>query len=45
MIAYLIAQFVDVQVFHFWKKLTRGKHLWIRNNGSTLISRSWTQPL
>lgn len=39
MIAYLIAQFVDVQVFHFWKKLTRGRHLWIRNNGSTLISQ------
>jgi len=39
MIAYLVAQFVDVQVFHFWKWLTRGRHLWIRNNGSTLISQ------
>mgnify|MGYP000287396209 CR=1 FL=1 len=39
MIAYLIAQLVDVQVFHFWKRLTRGKHLWLRNNGSTLISQ------
>ncbi len=39
MIAYLAAQFVDVQVFHFWKKLTKGKHLWLRNNGSTLISQ------
>ncbi len=39
MFAYLVAQFVDVQVFHFWKKLTRGKHLWLRNNGSTLISQ------
>jgi uncharacterized PurR-regulated membrane protein YhhQ (DUF165 family) len=39
MIAYLVAQFVDVQVFHFWKWLTRGKHLWLRNNGSTLISQ------
>jgi len=39
MIAYLVAQLVDVQVFHFWKRLTRGKHLWIRNNGSTLISQ------
>ncbi len=39
MIAYLIAQLVDVQVFHFWKKLTKGKHLWIRNNGSTLVSQ------
>lgn len=39
MIAYLAAQFIDVQVFHFWKRLTGGRHLWLRNNGSTLISQ------
>ncbi|MEM7453968.1 MAG: queuosine precursor transporter [Planctomycetota bacterium] len=39
MIAYMAAQFCDVYLFHFWKKLTRGKHLWLRNNGSTLISQ------
>jgi uncharacterized integral membrane protein (TIGR00697 family) len=39
MIAYLVAQLVDVQVCHFWKRLTRGKHLWLRNNGSTLVSQ------
>lgn len=39
MIAYLAAQFVDVYVFHFWKDLTKGKHLWLRNNGSTLVSQ------
>lgn len=39
MIAYLAAQFCDVYIFHFWKRLTRGKHLWLRNNGSTLISQ------
>lgn len=39
MIAYLAAQFCDVFLFHFWKKLTRGKHLWLRNNGSTLVSQ------
>ena len=39
MIAYLAAQFCDVYLFHFWKKLTRGRHLWLRNNGSTLISQ------
>lgn len=39
MFAYLVAQLVDVHVFHFWKNLTRGKHLWLRNNGSTLISQ------
>lgn len=39
MMAYLAAQYCDVQLFHFWKKLTRGKHLWLRNNFSTLISQ------
>ena len=39
MIAYLTAQFIDVQLFHFWKRLTEGRHLWLRNNGSTLISQ------
>ncbi|MDA3954343.1 MAG: queuosine precursor transporter [Bacteroidales bacterium] len=39
MIAYLTAQFVDVRIFHFLKNLTKGKHLWLRNNGSTLISQ------
>jgi queuosine precursor transporter len=39
MAAYLTAQFVDVYLFHFWKELTNGKHLWLRNNGSTLISQ------
>lgn len=39
MIAYLTAQFVDVQLFHFWKNLTDGRHLWLRNNGSTLVSQ------
>jgi uncharacterized PurR-regulated membrane protein YhhQ (DUF165 family) len=39
MCAYIAAQFCDVFLFHFWKKLTRGKHLWLRNNGSTMISQ------
>ncbi len=39
MIAYLTAQFVDVQIFHLLKKLTKGKALWLRNNGSTLTSQ------
>lgn len=39
MIAYMAAQFCDVYMFHFWKRLTRGRHLWLRNNGSTLISQ------
>ncbi|MCA9503632.1 MAG: queuosine precursor transporter [Spirochaetaceae bacterium] len=39
MLAYLTAQLCDVHVFHFWKRLTRGRHLWLRNNGSTLVSQ------
>lgn len=39
MIAYLAAQFCDVYLFHFWKDLTKGKHLWLRNNGSTMVSQ------
>lgn len=39
MIAYLAAQFIDVRLFHFWKQLTNGRHMWLRNNGSTLISQ------
>ena len=36
--AYLLAQFLDVQIFHFWKRLTKGKDLWFRNNASTFSS-------
>ncbi|MGM0587647.1 MAG: queuosine precursor transporter [Bacteroidota bacterium] len=39
MIAYLTAQTVDVRLFHFWKRLTGGKHLWLRNNASTMVSQ------
>lgn len=39
MVAYMAAQFCDVFLFHYWKKLTRGRHLWLRNNGSTMISQ------
>lgn len=39
MIAYLLAQFVDIRIYHFWKKITQGKHLWLRNNFSTFASQ------
>ncbi len=39
MAAYLVAQLLDVQLFHFWKRLTKGKHLWLRNNASTMCSQ------
>jgi uncharacterized integral membrane protein (TIGR00697 family) len=39
MTAYLVAQMVDIRVFHFWRRLTKGKHLWLRNNASTVFSQ------
>jgi uncharacterized integral membrane protein (TIGR00697 family) len=39
MAAYLIAQLIDIRVFHFWKRVTKGKMLWVRNNFSTLTSQ------
>jgi len=39
LIAYLLAQFLDVQIFHFWKRQTKGKYLWLRNNASTFSSQ------
>ena len=39
MIAYLLAQYVDVYLYEFWKKLTNGRMLWLRNNGSTIFSQ------
>ncbi|WP_241263282.1 queuosine precursor transporter [Parahaliea mediterranea] len=39
MLAYIAAQYCDVQLFHFWKRVTRGKYLWVRNNFSTLMSQ------
>ncbi len=39
MMAYLFAQFVDIQIYHYWKQITKGKHLWFRNNCSTFLSQ------
>ncbi len=39
MLAYLFAQFIDIRIFHFWKKVTHGRHLWLRNNFSTFASQ------
>lgn len=39
MTAYLVAQLIDVRLYHFWWRVTGGKHLWLRNNGSTWISQ------
>jgi len=39
MAAYLFAQFVDIQIYHFWKRITKGRMLWLRNNASTFFSQ------
>jgi uncharacterized integral membrane protein (TIGR00697 family) len=40
MAAYLIGQFLDIGVFHFWKDLTESRHLWLRSTGSTIFSQA-----
>ena len=39
MMAYLGAQFLDIRLFHFWRRLTNARHLWLRNNASTICSQ------
>lgn len=39
MLAYLFAQYIDITIYHFWKKITKGKYLWVRNNFSTFSSQ------
>ena len=41
MVAYLVSQHHDVVAFHLWKNYTKGKHLWLRNNASTMISQAF----
>ncbi len=40
MVAYLISQNNDVILFHVLKRVTKDKHLWLRNNGSTIVSQA-----
>jgi len=39
MTAYLVAQLFDVRLYHFWWRVTKGRHMWVRNNASTMISQ------
>ncbi len=39
MLAYLVAQLFDVRLYHFWWRVTKGRHMLLRNNGSTVISQ------
>jgi uncharacterized integral membrane protein (TIGR00697 family) len=40
MAAYLVGQFLDINVFQFWKAITRSRHLWLRATGSTILSQA-----
>lgn len=37
--AYIVSQLHDVWAFHWWRRLTGGRWLWLRNNASTLASQ------
>lgn len=37
--AFLVGQFVDVIVFHYFKSITGSKKIWLRATGSTLVSQ------
>ncbi len=41
LVAYVVSQNWDVWVFHALKEKTQGKHLWLRNNASTMTSQAW----
>lgn len=38
-IAYLVGQLMDIWLFGVIKKITKGKYLWLRATGSTLVSQ------
>lgn len=40
LLAYFISQSFDVWIFHYIKEKTKGRHLWLRNNLSTMISQA-----
>jgi len=39
LVAYIVSQLHDIRAFAFWKRMTRGRHLWLRNNLSTAVSQ------
>lgn len=39
LVAFLIAQYHDIWAFNFWKRKTKGRFLWLRNNLSTVVSQ------
>ena len=39
MTAFMVSQLLDNYMFHFWRRLTKGRFLWLRNNASTFVSQ------
>lgn len=39
MVAYLIGQMLDISLFHFIKRVTKGRFIWLRSTGSTFVSQ------
>ncbi len=39
LLAYVCSQKHDVWAFHLWKRLTKGRYKWLRNNLSTMTSQ------
>ena len=39
LVSFVVAQQLDVFMFSFWGKVTKGKYLWVRNNLSTIVSQ------
>ena len=39
LVAYVCSQYHDVWAFHFWKRVTNARFLWLRNNASTIVSQ------
>src|SRR5690606_14091800 len=39
-LAYRTAQYIVIGLYHFWKRATRGRMLWLRNNFSTFPSQT-----
>ncbi|AOP34054.1 hypothetical protein A0128_09490 [Leptospira tipperaryensis] len=38
-VAYLVGQLIDIQIFHFLRVKTKNKYIWLRATGSTIVSQ------
>ena len=39
LVAYYVSNFCDINIFEYIKNKSKGKHLWLRNCGSTILSQ------